>query len=163
MRYLIGEDWTDYFDISIVDARKPKFFAEGTVFREVNTKTGALKIGIHSGPLHKGAVYSGGSCDAFRHLLKLKGRDVLYIGDHIFGDVLRSKKTRGWKTFLVVPELNHELSVWTERKPLFEKFGELDAKMAELYRNLDGKTRNKPEISSILNAIKVIFFNSFET
>jgi 5'-nucleotidase len=158
MKYLIGEDWTDYFDIAIVDAHKPRFFAEGTVFREVNTATGALKIGIHSGPLCRGAVYSGGSCDAFRHLLKMKGRDVLYVGDHIFGDVLRSKKTRGWKTFLVVPELNHELSVWTGRRPLFEKLGELDSIMAELYRNLDGNTRSKPEISNILNAIKEVTY-----
>jgi 5'-nucleotidase len=88
----------------------------------------------------------------------MKGRDVLYIGDHIFGDVLRSKKTRGWKTFLVVPELNQELSVWTGRRPLFEKLGELDAQMAELYRNLDGNTRSKPEISNILNAIKEVTY-----
>lgn len=158
MSYLLGPDWASFFDISVVDAKKPNFFAEGTVFREVNTTTGALKIGIHVGPLKKGSVYSGGSCDAFRALMKIKGRDVLYIGDHIFGDVLRSKKTRGWRTFLVVPELNHELSVWTERKPLFEQLGELDSQMAELYRNLDGGTRDKPEITrlnQILNNIRV--------
>lgn len=161
MNYLIGEDWAEHFDITIVDACKPTFFAEGTVFREVNRDTGALKIGIHAGPLKKGAVYSGGSCDAFRQLLKMRGRDVLYVGDHIFGDVLKSKKTRGWRTFLVVPELNHELSVWTGRKPLFEKLGELDTEMAELYRNLDGSTRDKPEINKlnqILSSIKVLIF-----
>uniref|UniRef100_A0AC34Q5G2 Cytosolic purine 5'-nucleotidase n=1 Tax=Panagrolaimus sp. JU765 TaxID=591449 RepID=A0AC34Q5G2_9BILA len=162
MRYLIGDDWTNHFDISVVDARKPQFFAEGTVFREVNTNTAGLKIGIHAGPLRDGAVYSGGSCDAFRHLLKMKGRDVLYIGDHIFGDVLRSKKTRGWRTFLVVPELNHELSVWTGRRPLFEKLGELDTQMAELYRNLDGNTRDKPEINKlnqILSSIRDVTYD----
>jgi hypothetical protein len=34
---------------------------------------------------------------------------VLYVGDHIFADVLRSKKALGWRTLLVVPELDSEL------------------------------------------------------
>ncbi len=42
-------------------------------------------------------------------------RDVLYVGDHIFGDVLKSKKLRGWRTFLIIPELSDELNVWTTK------------------------------------------------
>ena len=38
-------------------------------------------------------------------MIKAKGRDVLYVGDHIFGDVLKSKKLRGWRTFLIGNEL----------------------------------------------------------
>jgi 5'-nucleotidase len=60
MTYLLGDGWRDFFDFTVVDARKPLWFAEGTVFREVNTDTGALKIGIPIGPLRTGAVYSGG-------------------------------------------------------------------------------------------------------
>lgn len=37
------------------------------------------------------------------------GSEVLYVGDHIYGDVLRSKKDLGWRTMLVVPELETEL------------------------------------------------------
>lgn len=48
-------------------------------------------------------------------LLGVKGKDILYIGDHIFGDILKSKKRQGWRTFLVVPELAKELQVWTEK------------------------------------------------
>lgn len=36
---------------------------------------------------------------------------VLYVGDHIWADVLRSKKALGWRTLLVVPELDAELDV----------------------------------------------------
>ena len=36
---------------------------------------------------------------------------VLYVGDHIYGDILRSKKTLGWRTMLVVPELATELGI----------------------------------------------------
>uniref|UniRef100_A0A915CCE4 Cytosolic purine 5-nucleotidase n=1 Tax=Parascaris univalens TaxID=6257 RepID=A0A915CCE4_PARUN len=154
MEYLIGKDWTSYFNITVVNAHKPKWFAEGTVFREVNTETGALKIGIHTGPLKQGEVYSGGSCDAFRRLVKARGKDVLYIGDHIFGDVLRSKKARGWRTFLVVPELTQELTVWTERKPLFKRLNALESLLADAYRDLDSNAKEKPVITSIIEAIK---------
>ena len=33
------------------------------------------------------------------------------MGDHIYGDILRSKKTLGWRTMLVVPELETELEI----------------------------------------------------
>jgi 5'-nucleotidase len=85
MTYVLGKNWTSYWDVVVVDARKPLWFAEGTVFREVNPQSGSLKIGIHTGPLRRGSIYSGGSCDAFRRLVKCRGKDVLYIGDHIFG------------------------------------------------------------------------------
>lgn len=48
-------------------------------------------------------------------LLGAKGKDILYIGDHIFGDILKSKKRKGWRTFLVIPELAEELHVWTDK------------------------------------------------
>lgn len=37
-----------------MDARKPLFFGEGTILRQVDTRTGALKLGTHKGPLHTG-------------------------------------------------------------------------------------------------------------
>ena len=52
--------WRSYFDYIVVDARKPLFFAEGTILRQVDEATGALKIGHHMGPLQSGKVYSGG-------------------------------------------------------------------------------------------------------
>lgn len=89
-------------------------------------------------------------------MVKARGKDVLYIGDHIFGDVLRSKKTRGWRTFLVVPELRHELQVWTGKQPLFEKLRKLDATIAYIYKNLDGTAFDKPKINDIVDSIRVI-------
>ena len=89
MTYILGVDWRIYFNTIVVDSRKPKWFGNGTVFREVNTDTGSHKLGIHTGPLKEGVVYSGGSSDAWHKIVKARGKDVLYIGDHIFGDVLR--------------------------------------------------------------------------
>lgn len=56
-----------------------------------------------------------GSSDTVCDLLGAKGKDILYIGDHIFGDILKSKKRQGWRTFLVIPELAQELHVWTDK------------------------------------------------
>jgi len=59
---------------------------------------------------------------------------VLYVGDHIFGDILRSKKEWGWRTFLVVPELFQELLVWTDQRDLFHQIEDLECQMGEVYR-----------------------------
>ncbi len=53
-------DWKTYFDFILLDARKPLFFKEGTILRQVDTTSGALRIGSHMGPLKRGHVYSGG-------------------------------------------------------------------------------------------------------
>lgn len=53
-------DWKTYFDVIVVDARKPLFFGEGSIMRQVDTSTGALRVGTHIGPLQTEHVYSGG-------------------------------------------------------------------------------------------------------
>uniref|UniRef100_A0A8C7FQW6 5'-nucleotidase, cytosolic II, like 1 n=1 Tax=Oncorhynchus kisutch TaxID=8019 RepID=A0A8C7FQW6_ONCKI len=133
MKYLLEtppgypkKTWRTFFDLVVVDTRKPLFFAEGTVLRQVDTNTGKLRIGTYTGDLQHGTVYSGGSSDIVCELLDVKGKDILYVGDHIFGDILKSKKRQGWKTFLVVPELAKELQVWTEKNHLFEELKHLD-------------------------------------
>lgn len=74
--------------------------------------------------------------DVFNEMMGMVGSsaEVLYVGDHIFGDILKSKKNRGWRTFLVVPELVQELTVWTQKSPLFYKLYEFDSQIAEIYR-----------------------------
>ena len=126
--------WRSFFDYIVVDSRKPLFFGEGTVLRQVDIDTGKLMIGRHMGELKEGAVYSGGSCEVLSEMIGAKGRDVLYFGDHIYGDVLKSKKLRGWKTFLVVPELSRELRVWCQGQTEFEELTSLDMKLGEIYK-----------------------------
>uniref|UniRef100_A0A8C2GTM1 Cytosolic purine 5'-nucleotidase n=1 Tax=Cyprinus carpio TaxID=7962 RepID=A0A8C2GTM1_CYPCA len=136
--------WQSYFDLILVDARKPVFFGEGTVLRQVDTTTGRLKIGTYTGPLQHGIVYSGGSSDIVCDLLGAKGKDILYIGDHIFGDILKSKKRQGWRTFLVIPELAQELHVWTDKSS------------ESVTGHLDSSSNERPDISSIQRRIKKV-------
>uniref|UniRef100_A0A146LNW5 Cytosolic purine 5'-nucleotidase n=1 Tax=Lygus hesperus TaxID=30085 RepID=A0A146LNW5_LYGHE len=150
------KNWKTYFDIIVVDARKPLFFGEGTLMRQVDTATGALRVGTHTGPMLKEHVYSGGSCDVFTKLIGAKGKDVLYVGDHIFGDILKSKKIRGWRTFLIVPELVQELHVWTDKCQLFTELQTLDVMLGEKYKNLDSSTKEKPDISKLRASIREV-------
>ncbi|XP_076372635.1 5' nucleotidase B isoform X6 [Tachypleus tridentatus] len=147
-------DWKSYFDYILVDAKKPLFFSEGTILRQVDPKTGDLRIGTHMGPLQPGQVYSGGSCEVFTELIGAKGKDVLYVGDHIFGDILKSKKMRGWRTFLIVPELQRELYVWIKERKLFDKLQELDIMLGETYRYLDSSAKEKPNTTELRNKIR---------
>uniref|UniRef100_A0A7N6A392 5'-nucleotidase, cytosolic II, like 1 n=1 Tax=Anabas testudineus TaxID=64144 RepID=A0A7N6A392_ANATE len=152
------KSWRSYFDLINVDTRKPLFFAEGTVLRQVDTDTGKLRIGTYTGGLQHGTVYSGGSSDIVCDLLDVKGKDILYVGDHIFGDILKSKKRQGWKTFLVVPELAKELQLWEEKKNIFEEMKRLDVFLAEYYKNLDSGNQDCPDINAIQTRIKVLTY-----
>ncbi|XP_076461299.1 cytosolic purine 5'-nucleotidase-like isoform X2 [Babylonia areolata] len=151
-------DWTSYWDCVVVDARKPLFFAEGTILRKVDKTTGALQLGHHKGPLQPGEVYSGGSCDVVSKLLGARGKDVLYVGDHIYGDILKSKKIRGWRTFLIIPELMQEVRVWTEKCDLFNQVTQLEAALSDIYKFLDSSTVTAPDITRIQLSLRDIAY-----
>ncbi|XP_066506719.1 5'-nucleotidase, cytosolic II, like 1 [Hoplias malabaricus] len=161
MKYLLDsppgsknpKKWRSYFDLVVVDTRKPLFFAEGTVLRQVDTNTGKLRIGTYTGDLQHGTVYSGGSSDLICDLLGVRGKEILYVGDHIFGDILKSKKRQGWKTFLVVPELAKELQVWKENMSMFEELRQLDIYLAELHKFTDSGILT-PDIGLIQSKIQ---------
>lgn len=60
----VVQDWTSYFDTIVVDACKPRFFADGTIMREVDVTTGRFKLGAHGGKFEPGRIYSGGGCNS---------------------------------------------------------------------------------------------------
>ena len=148
--------WLEYFDVVVCDAQKPLFFGEGTALRQVDTNTGNLKLGSFKGEHERGMVYAGGNSEVFSDLIGAEGKDILYIGDHIFGDILKSKKQEGWRTYLVVPELNQELDVWTARHDKFEKLKGLEIALSDVYKDLDSNCKEKPDITSIRRAIKEV-------
>ncbi|GFY95870.1 HAD-superfamily hydrolase, subfamily IG, 5'-nucleotidase [Actinidia rufa] len=60
-------------------------------------------------------VFQGGNVGHLHKLLGIESSSqVLYVGDHIYGDILRSKKVLGWRTMLVVPELEKEVELLWE-------------------------------------------------
>lgn len=101
-----GQTWMDLFKWVITLSNKPRFFYDQLPILKVDPATGYMRN--HSGELVPG-VYQGG-CSA--HLSKhwgVTGDEILYVGDHIYGDILRLKKDCEWRTALIVEELEYEV------------------------------------------------------
>lgn len=92
--------WTDYFDLVVVSSRKPAFFLEMPE-----------PVALEDRP----RCFTGGHAAWLEAQLGAEGEQVLYVGDHIYGDVLRSKKNASWRTLLLVPELERELKLLEAR------------------------------------------------
>lgn len=105
--FLDGKTWQDLFEVVITLAAKPRFFFDRQAFLSVDTNTGSMRN--WDDPIGPG-VYQGGSANAFSRDLGLTGDEILYVGDHIYGDILRLKKDCAWRTALVVEELNEEMT-----------------------------------------------------
>jgi hypothetical protein len=110
-----GMTWRQLFDVVIVAARKPAFFTERGPFFEVVDEEGLLRPLV--GPLRAGGIYLGGSAAQVERDLGISGDEILYVGDHMFGDVHVSKRTLSWRTALVLRELEAEVSALEAYRP----------------------------------------------
>ena len=135
-RYLpAGTAWRDLFDVVIIGARKPSFFlAAGPLFEVVNDE-GLMKPAL---ALRDGAVFCGGDAPLVERYLGAKGDEILYVGDHMWGDVHASKSVLRWRTALVLRELEAEIAALEAFAPrqavLSEKMREKEALEYELCR-----------------------------
>lgn len=130
--------WLSYFDVVVTGCGKPRFFTERKDLFEVdperftlvNTEGGSPMIPLDEDDVPRGfpvlestapekcyssidgraRVFQGGSYLDLHKMLGIRsGTEILYVGDHIYGDVLRSKRDLGWRTLLVIPELEAEI------------------------------------------------------
>ncbi len=109
------KSWQDLFEIVVTFAQKPKFFYENNRYLKVDPQTGMMSnIEEKLSP----GLYQGGSAKQFTKDLDLDGDDILYIGDHIYGDILRLKKDCNWRTAMVLEELHEELENNKKAMPL---------------------------------------------
>jgi HAD superfamily 5'-nucleotidase-like hydrolase len=119
-----GAAWRDLFDLVIVEARKPSFFSgQQAVYRLVDEDQGLLQP--HYGALEPGHVYAGGDARLVESSLALSGAQILYVGDHLFGDVHVSKEMLRWRTGLVLREIEPEVRS-------LEAMREADARLVEM-------------------------------
>ncbi len=107
--------WSELFDFVVAGAQKPRFFFEQNPFLRVNLHDNTLTP--LEGKLVPG-IYTGGSAVKFTDDLDLEGDDILYIGDHIYGDVVRLKKDCNWRTALVLEDLEHEIPKYEVVRPI---------------------------------------------
>jgi 5'-nucleotidase len=102
-----GTTWRQVFDLVVVSARKPQFFAERAPMFRLVSDDGLLQP--LTGAPETGAVCLGGHAAQVEAALGVRGEDLLYVGDHVFTDVNVSKRTQRWRTALVLRELEREL------------------------------------------------------
>lgn len=108
-RFVPSGSWRDLFDIVVVAAAKPRFFAEDEpAFRVVDEEQGLLIP--HRGTFEVDRVYHGGSARTVENSLDVAGDEILYVGDHLFGDVHVSKSSLRWRTALILRGLESELA-----------------------------------------------------
>jgi HAD superfamily 5'-nucleotidase-like hydrolase len=103
--------WRNYFDVVVTGAAKPAFFSEKRPLWALGPDGARL---AEAQSLERGRAYEGGDLGTFERLVGIAGDRILYVGDHIYGDILRSKKSSLWRTCMVVEELERELA-WIER------------------------------------------------
>lgn len=133
-----GTTWRDLFGTVIVSSGKPGFFSHDHHFYRVVDEERAL-LRPHQGPLEEGAVYYGGNATELERSLGLSGDEILYVGDHLFGDVHVSKSMFRWRTALILRELEAELRAMAEFQEtektltvLMEEKADLEHRRAEL-------------------------------
>jgi HAD superfamily 5'-nucleotidase-like hydrolase len=115
--------WADFFETSWVEAAKPRFFETEAEPFEVDSRR---------------RIYAGGSRVQLEKVLGVGGDRVVYVGDHIYGDVLKSRTNTGWRTVLVVPELEHELPLLEANRGAILERTELEDERFELEARLAG-------------------------
>lgn len=102
-----GCRWQDLFSAVVISARKPDFFTSNMPLYEVVTEDGLLRPSV--GPLDASKLYVGGSAHRLEQSLGVTGAEVLYVGDHMFGDVHVTKNALRWRTALILREIEGEV------------------------------------------------------
>ncbi|MGB5809639.1 MAG: HAD-IG family 5'-nucleotidase, partial [Polyangiales bacterium] len=123
MSYLLDDalaeypSWKHYFDYMMTAAKKPSFFTGSARFIDFDS-------GEETELPSRGHVHTGGNIVGLRKALGVPGDEVLYVGDHIYGDVLRAKKESAWRTAMIIQEMDDELRTLREHAV---GFGRADA------------------------------------
>lgn len=186
MNYLQGKKsgndidlkWTDYFDLIIVAGNKPGFLVDDRgalpLFRVDTSTSPESLVNVELVPrtpqdveefLQQGKIFQGGNAQALHKMLSLSSGDrLLYVGDHVYSDVLRSKRTLGWRTCLIIPELTNEIMVHKKQRTQRGKLLEMRRCQFEMEKELDQLISADNEVvdldvksnSDVINEVNVL-------
>jgi HAD superfamily 5'-nucleotidase-like hydrolase len=129
-------NWRSYFDVIVVSAAKPEFFTEAHPFIELDGD-GEPTSKPHDGPFQRGRIYQGGNLKDFQERARGSGDKVLFVGDHIYGDMLRSRKSSNWRTAMVLQEMEHEVATHDRLRTELARLDRLDAQLIHLDAELN--------------------------
>jgi 5'-nucleotidase len=142
--------WKSYFDVVITSAMKPAFFMKSAPFEEV---VQGAQWHLHKvRELQRGRIYLGGSQAEFEKLTQVPGDRVLYVGDHIYGDVLRAKKQSAWRTLMIIQELTDELTAMEKLASEIARADKLEMRIAALQDGLRERQSLQKAVQKLLDA-----------
>jgi HAD superfamily 5'-nucleotidase-like hydrolase len=124
------ESWRDYFDIILVNGRKPSFFNDLNPFIKLDDQGNPLDEEVtYLLPRH---IYSGGNIHGFEEMTNLTGAEILYIGDHIFSDIVISKRSAWWRTALVIQEMREGIKHTVDHSTQLNRIHQIDRAARQL-------------------------------
>jgi 5'-nucleotidase len=118
--------WRNYFDVVITGADKPRFFSDANPFLELDSSSEVGTVLGEATSLDRWKVYRGGNLASFERMTGYSGDKVLYVGDHIYGDILKSRKASLWRTCMVVQELEDEIRYTEARGEEISRLSEVE-------------------------------------
>ncbi|DBA05282.1 TPA: hypothetical protein N0F65_007444 [Lagenidium giganteum] len=136
LRYMVGEDWRQLFDVTIVSARKPNFYTRHRAFRLLCPERKQVQWQAVR-DLKSGQVYTQGSLNQLSKLTGWGGNRVLYIG--LFSDLVEPSRTNGWRTGAIIRELEDEIRV--QRSPEYQFLAFQISALEELMRLIQNDLR----------------------
>ena len=117
-----GTEWLDLFDVVVAQGNKPSYFDP---VRGKNATAGVTD-----------KVLIGGNLTEIEDRLGCAGPEILYVGDHIYADLISSKRNVYWRTMLVVPELEEEMVIQSGMPGLVSQLREVDERRISTEREV---------------------------
>ena len=115
--------WLNLFEQVIALGRKPGYF------KRVNPAPPSTP-GVAPHVWHSGNILE------LEERLEVGGPNVMYVGDHIYADLISSKRNTYWRTMLVVPELEEELTVQSALPGMVQQLKETDERRTATEREV---------------------------
>jgi 5'-nucleotidase len=138
------ENWQDYFNFIVVSARKPAFFSKEAALERMESD----EMGAEIPSEVRSKLFRQGYFKSMEKELGAAGESILYFGDHTFGDILKSKQSCGWRTAMIISELEKELRILESQRTDKES---LDSRRKELQETRDDIIMLENQISFLRN------------
>jgi len=134
MDFLVGGQpgsWENLFDLVICFARKPGFFLAGGDGEAV------VRDELPLMPNRNGQCFVGGDSFFLERFIGAAADSIVYFGDHTYGDILRSKKSVGWRTAMIVPEVEDEVAAMAPLRADWQKLAAVEEVLEDLVMEKD--------------------------
>ncbi len=140
--------WHDYWSYIITDAGKPNFFGGAAPFQGLDRSGQVVEVTVDQ--LQQGGIYQGGNAGLFETQSGFRGDEILYVGDHIYGDIIHPKGILNWRTMLIVEELEEELP----------KLAKLKLELSRIYEHIHQREELDEKLQRLRSKIGANFRQS---